>query len=72
MDRDQWLCQPCLSRGRPTPATEVDHIKPKAKGGTDASDNLQAICRDCHEAKSSVDRGERARRQTGADGWPIA
>ena len=73
--RDLHLCQPCLSAGRPTPATEVDHIKPKAKGGCDDDANLQAICTDCHKAKTEREAAEaqgRTVRQTiGLDGWPL-
>jgi len=49
---DRYLCQPCLRSGRPTPATEVDHIIPKCQGGSDDADNLEAICRDCHADKT--------------------
>lgn len=52
MDRDSWLCQVCLKAGRITPATEVDHIIPKSKGGDDSMHNLQGICRADHQAKS--------------------
>lgn len=55
LSRDKYLCQPCLASGRPTPANEVDHIKPKADGGTDDPANLQAICRRCHRAKTIND-----------------
>lgn len=51
--RDKGLCQPCQKAGRLTPATEVDHIVEKAHGGTDAMDNLQAICGPCHRAKTA-------------------
>ena len=68
--RDSHLCQPCLAKGRPTPATQVDHITPKAKGGTDDRDNLQAICDECHDAKTAADSGRRAKRIIGQDGWP--
>lgn len=73
--RDDYLCQPCLANGRPTPATEVDHIKPKAKGGTDEQDNLQSTCKPCHAAKTQQEareaRGLRPKSKIGADGWPI-
>lgn len=59
LQRDQHLCQPCLKAGRPTPATQVDHIKPKAKGGADDQSNLQAICTDCHRAKTDADEGRK-------------
>lgn len=51
--RDKGLCQPCLKAGHPRPAQAVDHIVPKAEGGTDADDNLQAICTECHRAKTA-------------------
>lgn len=49
-----WLCQcdNCKARPVPLPAHEVDHIIPLAAGGTDDPDNLQAINRDCHRAKT--------------------
>lgn len=52
MQRDMNLCQPCLRAGRTTPAREVDHKTPKAKGGDDSLHNLQAICIPCHKAKT--------------------
>ena len=71
--RDAYLCRPCLADDRLTSATEVDHIVPKAKGGTDTPSNLQAICRACHRAKTTIDGGGVPRQQFthGADGWPI-
>lgn len=77
MHRDNYLCQPCLAKDRLTPATECDHITPKAKGGTDWPSNLQAICKECHQAKSLAEAAEaqgravHVRRPIGADGWPL-
>jgi len=74
LERDCHLCQPCMrDQGRPTPASQVDHIKPKAKGGTDDPDNLQSICAPCHLDKSIRDKGHtpRNRRRYGVSGWPI-
>lgn len=70
--RDKHLCQPCLAKQRPTPATQVDHITPKAKGGTDDEDNLQAICGPCHDAKTAKDGGRihKPKVTFGVDGWP--
>ncbi|HEY7821602.1 MAG TPA: HNH endonuclease signature motif containing protein [Acidimicrobiia bacterium] len=51
--RDGRLCQPCKRRGVLTPdCNEVDHVVPKAEGGTDADANLQTICKDCHKRKT--------------------
>ena len=52
LKRDGYLCQPCIRQGRPTEATEVDHISPRYMGGEDAPDNLESICRVCHLVKS--------------------
>jgi 5-methylcytosine-specific restriction enzyme A len=75
LERDDYLCQPCLRNGRVTPATEVDHIKPKADGGSDDDDNLQSICHACHVTKTEQEaakaQGRRSKRQIGADGWPV-
>lgn len=57
MRRDNWLCQPCLKMSRLTIATEVDHIIPKALGGEDEYDNLQAICELCHKRKTAREGG---------------
>lgn len=51
--RDNGLCQPCLKNHRVTPASQVDHIVPKAEGGTDEDENLQSICLDCHKVKTA-------------------
>lgn len=69
--RDKGLCQPCLAKQRLTQATQVDHIKPKAKGGTDDECNLQAICAPCHIVKTVVDQGGRPKVMLGTDGWPV-
>lgn len=49
------LCVPCRANGHVTASTEVDHVKPKAEGGSDADDNLQGICTPCHRAKTAAD-----------------
>ena len=58
------------TKGRVTPATQVDHIKPKADGGTDEHANLQSICTDCHKIKTAQDSGYTPKQQIGLDGWP--
>ena len=45
------LCVECERLGRVTLATQRDHIKPLAEGGTDDDDNVQGLCRACHDGK---------------------
>lgn len=70
MVRDQYMCQPCLANDRLTPATEVDHIVPKSKEGTDNPDNLQAICQTCHIEKTLREQGKNPKQPTNVDGTP--
>ena len=37
---------------RIAPRRTVDHILPKARGGTDAYANLQCLCYDCNQRKA--------------------
>lgn len=67
--RDRYLCQICERQGRVTPATEVDHIVPKAQDGTDDWENLQSACTPCHKAKTKAENSNKPR--IGVDGWPI-
>jgi len=46
------LCRDCWKRGRVVPATDVDHIIPRVKGGSDDDSNLQPLCHSCHSAKT--------------------
>jgi 5-methylcytosine-specific restriction protein A len=43
-------------------SVEVDHLVPKAQGGTDDRSNLRGSCRGCNRAKSRSDRPEYWRR----------
>lgn len=60
--RDKGVCQ-IAGEGCTHKATQVDHIRPVAQGGTDAPDNLRAVCPVCHRAKSlqEATEGRRAR-----------
>ena len=42
----------CLACGANEDLT-LDHIVPRSKGGSDAEDNLQTLCRKCNSAKSN-------------------
>lgn len=73
LKRDGYLCQcsDCKRRGIVKAANEVDHVKPKALGGTDDPDNLAAINADCHKRKTQAERGFTLQPRIGLDGYPI-
>jgi 5-methylcytosine-specific restriction protein A len=48
LQRDGWRCYLCGG-----PATEVDHLVPAHRGGTDEEANLAAICGGCHLTKTA-------------------
>ncbi len=56
--RDKHLCQLCLANYRHTQATDVDHITPKARGGSDDDSNLQSLCTACHKDKTARESNE--------------
>lgn len=49
--RDEFTCQYC-GRRSPEVVLEVDHIQPRADGGTDDSINLLTSCWECNRGKS--------------------
>lgn len=54
--RDEPLCRIHLEiLDKIVAAETVDHIVPKAKGGTDDWDNLQSLCSACNYAKGDMD-----------------
>ena len=71
--RDRGICQPCLKLGNLHRGSEVDHIVPKSKGGTDDDSNLQTICREAHKAKTVTEQGKeyKPKQTIGIDGFPI-
>jgi 5-methylcytosine-specific restriction protein A len=42
------LCVECQRNGRTVEAIDVHHLVPRRAGGSDADDNLQALCHACH------------------------
>lgn len=48
LERDGYIC----TYGCGREATQVDHVVPKANGGTDDMDNLVAACQPCNNKKS--------------------
>lgn len=73
LEQDGYLCRMCKAKGLLTPATDVDHITPKAKGGTDDASNRQSLCKPCHKAKTITENGGTPRLSVGFDssGLPI-
>lgn len=51
--RDNHTCQYC-GESAPNVTLHVDHVKPKALGGTDGPENLVTACKDCNAGKSST------------------
>lgn len=47
------VCVEC----RLKPSKHVDHITPRAAGGTDAPTNLQGLCHSCHSRKTAKGDG---------------
>lgn len=70
--RDLGLCSSCARQGRTTAASCVDHIRPRAQGGTDDMSNLSSLCDPCHRTKTALESGKRIRPVIGLDGWAIA
>lgn len=52
LERDGFACRYCGARA-PRAELQVDHILPRAKGGTNHPDNLVTACRDCNAGKSA-------------------
>ena len=60
--RDKGLCQSCKRAGRVRLGVAVDHIVGKAAGGTNDDENLETICKACHDLKTG---SEATRARTG-------
>lgn len=50
--RDNFTCKHC-SRQLSRDLLEVDHIVPKALGGSNSIENLQTLCRTCNRRKGA-------------------
>jgi 5-methylcytosine-specific restriction protein A len=55
---EEPVCHWCRS----APATEADHVIPRAAGGSDARTNLVGCCRDCNLARAVGCRSARPSR----------
>jgi len=61
--RDLFMCQACKRNGKTTGidlhgprAGRCDHIIPLEEGGTDDADNLETLCKRCHDRKTATDQ----------------
>ena len=51
-ERASYKCEGCGKRGR----LQIDHVKPMSDGGEPFDmNNLQALCRDCHTCKTTME-----------------
>jgi len=55
INRDKGLCQEHQRRGQAVVGNDVDHIKAKSQGGTDAPSNLELLCTACHRSKTAYE-----------------
>ncbi len=57
------LCRMCAETGKATLATVVDHVEPVSAGGAAIDpDNLQSLCKSCHDgAKTEIENTGRIR-----------
>ena len=53
-----YVCKRCRGEFTRLDDLEVDHIKPRSKGGPDNPSNLQLLCTRCNRLKGSKVRGE--------------
>lgn len=68
--RDGYCCQYCGRKGSAKVRLEIDHVIPRAWGGTNAPTNLVTSCSRCNNEKSDCDLVTYAvflRRRDGAD-----
>lgn len=76
LERDNRLCQCDRCKGgeiRVTAATEVDHIVPKARGGSDDPSNLRSVSHECHKRITKEQEGKRSKQKViiTESGWPV-
>ena len=62
---EQPLCVICEREGRVRAATIRDHIVPLEEGGLDVTENTQALCQSCSDAKTKEESKRGVRRLRG-------
>lgn len=70
--RTSGLCEHCLTEGRTTIATVVNHKVPLTHGGSDEDSNTENLCRE-HDLKATAKQFgfKPPKREIGVDGWPV-
>ena len=56
LKRQKNKCASCGLTFRPNDLMEVDHIKPRSKGGDNTYKNKQLLHRHCHDTKTALDK----------------
>jgi len=56
LERDHWTCQTCGKQLYPGKGATVDHIRPHAYGGSNALENLRAMCFYCNTSRGARQR----------------
>lgn len=59
LKRDGFRCSYCGVSAREGARLQVDHVKPKASGGTDDPKNLTTACETCNAGKAARKLSER-------------
>jgi RNA-directed DNA polymerase len=60
LEKQNAICPLCEGWIDGTENTQIDHIKPKAEGGTDKKSNLQVVHSTCHQQKTAIERRSRS------------
>ncbi|MGI9336889.1 MAG: DNA methyltransferase [Gammaproteobacteria bacterium] len=58
----KWQDGKCRCCNEPLKEPEIDHLRPKAKGGDNDISNLHLLCRECHKKKGVKPMAETRRR----------
>lgn len=64
-------CVNCRDNGFISPIHCIDHVIPKWLGGTDSPDNLQGLCKPCHDEKTMQESKSSRDDCIGNDGRPV-
>jgi len=53
--RDRFRCRYCGAKASDTVRLDVDHVKPRSKGGKTVPENLITACWPCNSGKSDTE-----------------